>query len=84
MDLEQLQKGDMIYANCHIYNDGSIPGLEDYALIAKPGTRGTIIETGHIEDSPQIQIYLICFEDSDLNLGPAVGCLPEELSANKK
>ena len=83
MNLDQLQKGDAVYASCHIYNDGGIPELADDALIAEPGTRGTIIETGHLEDAPESKIYLIRFEDKNLNLGPPTGCLPEELTVEK-
>lgn len=81
MELEQLQKGDTVYASCHIYNDGSIPAMPEDALIAAPGTRGTIVEMGHLEETPQRKIYLVRFEDNDLNLGPPTGCWPEELSA---
>ncbi len=83
MQLEQLQKGDRVYASCHIYNDGGIPDLAEDALIAKAGTRGTIVETGHLEEPPHSSIYLVRFEDENLDLGPATGCLAEELSANK-
>lgn len=82
MNLEQLEKGDAVYADSHIYNDGGIPGLPDGALIAAPGTRGVIIETGHIEEAPERTIFLVRFEDAELNLGPPTGCWPEELSVN--
>jgi nitrogen fixation protein NifZ len=82
MDLNQLDKGDTVYASSHIYNDGGIPGLEDDALLAKPGTRGVIIETGHLEDMPQRKVFLVRFEDEELNLGPPTGCWLEELSAH--
>ena len=35
-----------------IINDGSLPGFEENALIAKQGQRGVIINTGHLEDQP--------------------------------
>jgi nitrogen fixation protein NifZ len=38
-----------------------------------------IIETGHLEEEPRRKLYLVRFEDQDLNLGPATGCWPEEL-----
>ncbi len=38
MNLEQLTPGDLVYAACHIYNDGSIPGITEVALLAAPGT----------------------------------------------
>ncbi|MGD8909099.1 MAG: nitrogen fixation protein NifZ [Chromatiales bacterium] len=82
MTLEQLKPGDAVYAASHIYNDGGIPDIADDALLAKPGTRGVIIETGHLEEVPERTVYLVRFEDSALNLGPPTGCWPEELSAN--
>jgi nitrogen fixation protein NifZ len=82
MTLEQLKPGDAVYAASHIYNDGGIPEIDNDALLAKPGTRGVLIETGHLEEAPERTIYLVRFEDSELNLGPPTGCWPEELSAN--
>ena len=79
MNLENLSKGDMVFAACHIYNDGSIPNIPQDQLLAEPGTRGVIIETGHLEESPERKIFLVRFEDKALNLGPATGCWAEEL-----
>ncbi|MES9990914.1 MAG: nitrogen fixation protein NifZ [Candidatus Thiodiazotropha sp.] len=81
--LEQLNPGDMVYAASHIYNDGGIPEIADDALLAKPGTRGVIVETGHLEEAPQRSVFLVRFEDKDLNLGPPTGCWAEELSASQ-
>ena len=39
----------MVYAASHIYNDGGIPEIPNDALLAKPGTRGVIVETGYLE-----------------------------------
>lgn len=83
MNLDQLTKGDRVYAASHIFNDGSIPGIPEGHLLAQPGARGVIIETGHLEQNPQRKIYLVRFEDSELNLGPAAGCWPEELSVSQ-
>jgi len=80
MRLEELSPGDRVYAASHIYNDGSIPEIADNALLAKPGTRGVILETGHLEESPERIVFLVRFEDSQLNLGPPTGCWAEELS----
>jgi len=82
MTLKQLQPGDVVYAASHIINDGSIPSLDESAMIAIPGTRGVIINIGHLEDSPERELFLVRFEDADLNLGPPAGCWPEELSAD--
>ena len=83
MNLEQLSKGDMVYAASHIYNDGSIPDIPEDTLLAVPGTRGVIIETGHLEEVPERKIYLVRFEDEAMNLGPATGCWPEELTVTQ-
>ncbi|MES9868217.1 MAG: nitrogen fixation protein NifZ [Sedimenticola sp.] len=82
MNLEDLQPGDVIFAASHIYNDGGIPGIPVDNLLAEPGTRGVIVETGHLEEAPQRKIYLVRFEDSDLKLGPPTGCWPEELRSS--
>lgn len=82
MELEQLSNGDAVYAASNIFNDGGISGVPDNARLAAPGTRGVIIKTGHLEAQPQRMIYLVRFEDSELNLGPLTGCWPEELTAN--
>ena len=83
MTIEQLNPGDMVYAASHIYNDGGIPDIPHDALLAEPGTKGVIIETGHLEEAPERVIYLVRFEDAELNLGPPTGCWPEELSATE-
>ena len=77
MDLDQLEPGDTIY------NDGGIPELPQDALLAQPGTRGVIVQTGHLEEAPERTVYLVRFEDTELNLGPPTGCWPEELSATQ-
>lgn len=79
MKLQDLEPGDCVYAARAIRNDGGIPGLPDDALLAEPGTRGVILQTGHLEEDPGQVIYLVRFEDAELNLGPPTGCLPEEL-----
>lgn len=79
MELEQLKPGDRVYANSPIHNDGGVPNLAEDALIAASGARGMIVETGHLEEDPSQKIYLVRFEDQEMNLGPPVGCWPEEL-----
>jgi nitrogen fixation protein NifZ len=73
----------MVYAASHIYNDEGIPDIADDALLAEPGTRGVIIETGRLEESPRRTVFLVRFEDNAMNLGPPTGCWPEELSATR-
>lgn len=81
MNLKELQPGDMVYAATEIYNDGSIPQMEDGHHIAAAGTRGVILNTGHLEEQPEKELYLVRFETGDKELGPAIGCWPDELSA---
>ena len=46
-----------------------------------PGTRGVVVDIGHLQENPERKRFLVHFEDADLNLGPPTGCWPEELSA---
>jgi nitrogen fixation protein NifZ len=81
MSIDKLQPGDMIFAATHVYNDGSVPGVDTDARIAAAGTRGVLINTGHLEEEPDKILMLVRFEDDNLDLGPPVACWPEELSA---
>jgi nitrogen fixation protein NifZ len=81
MTLEQLSPGDIVYAATDIANDGGIPDLAENALIASAGTRGVIVNIGHLEEDPERELFLVRFEGKDLELGPPTGCWPEELSA---
>jgi len=72
--------GDCVYARELICNDGGMPGLAPDAIVARPGTRGVVAQVGHPEADPRQTIYAVRFEDADGNLGPTVGCLPEELT----
>jgi nitrogen fixation protein NifZ len=81
MTLANLNPGDMIFAVAEIVNDGSLPGVDEGALIAKSGTRGVIINIGHFEEDPDLELFLVRFENENLELGPAIGCWPHELTA---
>jgi nitrogen fixation protein NifZ len=84
MSLQELQPGDIVYAKTTLYNDeGSIPELPADAVIAEAGTRGVILNIGHLEEQPDAELYLVRFEQKDKNndLGPPTGCWPEELSS---
>lgn len=81
MNLYELNPGDMVYALQEIMNDGSLPELPDDHLLAAAGSRGVIINIGHLEDQPDDEVFLVRFEDENGNLGPELGCWPEELSA---
>ena len=81
MTLENLQPGDMIFAATDIYNDGSVPELAENTRLASTGTRGVLINTGHLEEQPSIKLFLVRFEDANNELGPPIGCWPDEISA---
>ena len=80
MSLQELSPGDIVYAATTITNDGSVPGLAENELIAQPGTRGVIINTGHLEEDPNRELMLVRFEMENHELGPAIGVWFEELS----
>ena len=77
--VENLEPGDMVFAAIDIYNDGSIPHLPPQAHLASPGTRGVLLNTGHLEEQPDKTIYLVRFENKGHELGPPVSCWGEEL-----
>ena len=72
--------GDMIYAATDVFNDGSLPGVEANARIAVAGTRGVLINTGHLEEDPEALLFLVRFEDENMDLGPSVACWADEVS----
>ena len=80
MSLAQLHPGDIVYAATEIRNDGGIPGIPFDALIAAPGTRGVVVNIGHLEQEPGRELFLVRFEDAELSLGPPTGCWSEELT----
>ncbi len=80
MALSDLQSGDMVFAAATIVNDGGIPELPADAVLAQPGRRGMLVNIGHLEEQPQREIFLVKFEDGSGELGPPVGCWPEELT----
>lgn len=79
MNLENLKPGDMIYAATDVFNDGSLPGVEANARIAVAGARGVLVNTGHLEESPETLLFLVRFEDANMDLGPAVACFADEI-----
>ena len=82
-DLVQFQLGDAVFCREDLFNDGGLPGIEEGALIAAAGTRGVVVQYGHVEASPSEEIYLVRFEDETRELGLPVGCLPEELTQDE-
>lgn len=80
MRLEELQPGDMVFAAVEIRSDGSVPGTQEGEVMATAGTRGVILNTGHLEEQPDKELYLIRFENDYAELGVPVGCWPHELT----
>jgi nitrogen fixation protein NifZ len=80
MRVEELNAGDTVFAAIDIINDGSHPELDENTTIATRGTRGVLVNIGHIEENPDKKLMLVRFESTNLDLGPPVGCWIEELS----
>lgn len=79
MRIEDLDLGDVVYAAHNIINDGTMPGSEPGELLAEAGSRGVIVMKGHIEESQDRCVFLVRFEDNELNLGRPIGCWVEDL-----
>ena len=75
-----FQPGDIVFSIAEIRNDGSLPDFPEDALIASEGTRGVVINEGHLEEFPDKTLYLVRFDGAKDVLGPAVGVWPEELT----
>jgi nitrogen fixation protein NifZ len=83
-----FQMGDMVYACVDLSNDiieetgeSGIPGAAPDSLLAAAGSRGVVVNVGHAEAQPEVEIYLVRFETGpDAVLGEPIGCLAEELS----
>ena len=72
--------GEVVYAAETLFNDGSIPDLAEGELVAEAGARGVVVKSGHVEAMPEVEVFLVRFENAELVLGPPVGCLAEELT----
>ncbi len=79
MKIEDLEVGDVVYAAHNIVDDGTMPDNQLGDILAKSGARGVIVMTGHIEDDPKKNVFLVRFEDQELNLGRPIGCFSEDL-----
>ena len=80
MNIEDLDLGDVVYAAHPIIDDGSMPDGEEGALLAQTGARGVIVMKGYVEEDPGRSVFLVRFEDQDLNLGRPIGCWIEDLT----
>jgi nitrogen fixation protein NifZ len=79
MNVEDLDLGDVVFAAHDIIDDGTMPeGLEGM-LLAEAGARGVIVMKGHVEEEPGRSVFLVRFEDKDLDLGRPIGCWAEDL-----
>jgi nitrogen fixation protein NifZ len=86
--MSRFQVGDLVYAAQNLYNDpvdetgeSAIPGVFPGMLLAATGTRGMVINVGHVEGVPEEEIYLVRFETAQENdLAEPIGCLAGELS----
>lgn len=81
MNVEDLDLGDVVYAAHTIVDDGSMPDSEEGEVLAVEGTRGVIVMKGHVEEDPALTVFLVRFEDQELNLGRPIGCWTEDLMA---
>jgi len=79
MNVRDLDIGDTVYAAITITDDGSIPGGQEGEILAEAGTRGVITMIGHVEEQPERSVFLVRFEDKDMNLGNPIGCWVEDL-----
>ena len=84
MNIEDLELGDVVYAARLIADDGSIPDGNEGEVLAEAGTRGVITLIGHVEEEPNRTVFLVRFEDKEMNLGNPVGCWVEDLMVEPK
>ena len=79
MKIEDLDIGDVVYAAHAIIDDGSMPDSVEDEVLAVEGSRGVIVMKGYIEEQPDRSVFLVRFEDGELNLGRPIGCWTEDL-----
>ena len=86
--MSRFNAGDRVYAAQDQLNDAveetgesGIPGVLPGMLLAAAGTRGMVVNAGHVEAAPEEEIYLVSFETgADGALTEPIGCLAEELT----
>ncbi len=84
MRIEDLEIGDVVYASRNITDDGSIPNGTEGDLLAEAGARGVITLIGHVEEDETCSVFLVRFEDKDMNLSNPIGCWVEDLALEPK
>ncbi|MET0388560.1 MAG: nitrogen fixation protein NifZ, partial [Polyangiales bacterium] len=52
MTAESFVLGDMVWSRIDLINDGTIPDLAAEASLAPAGTRGVVVNVGHLEAQP--------------------------------
>lgn len=80
MKVTDLEIGDQVYAAHSLLDDGSIPNGQEGTILARAGARGVITLIGHVEEQPEKVVFLVRFEDEQLNLGEPIGCWEEDLT----
>lgn len=80
MNVEELSIGDVVFAARDIIDDGSMPDGKEGALLSRAGARGVIVNLGHLEENPNTHVFLVRFEDENLDLGNPIGCLVEDIA----
>jgi len=86
--MSNFQPGDRVFAAQDLFNDpleetgeSGIPGFNPGELLAPVGTRGMVVNVGHVEAAPEDEIYLVSFETGpNGSLAEPIGCLASELS----
>ncbi len=84
MRIEDLDIGDVVYAAHAITDDGSMPHGMHGEVLAEAGARGVITMIGHVEEQPERSIFIVRFEDRNMNLGTPIGCWPEDLRVESR
>lgn len=80
MKVTNLEIGDMVYAAHSIIDDGSMPDGNEGEVLAPAGAKGVVTLIGHLEEEPEKMVFLVRFEDQELNLGEPIGCWEDDLS----
>ena len=80
MNLEDLDLGDVVFAAHTIVDDGSMPDSVEGEILAEQGARGVIVMKGYVEEEPERSVFLVRFEDKEMNLGRPIGCWTEDLA----
>lgn len=80
---KQFELGEIVFSTELLVNDGGIPDVAEDAVLAPPGRRGVVVNIGHAQVDPEREVYLVRFEDENGELGPPVGCLPDELTQDE-